>query len=123
MNLLHIVMPYSKYIHVVNALQSSKFTAHTAFSMSGSKWPNRYSNPVALRSVALRFRGFGGMSQENRATPPEKGPVAPPFSALKGGAALQVASWKVSRYRGGVAATLSPVALQWATYPEGHKTH
>ena len=40
------------------------------------------------------------MSQENRATPPEKSPVAPAVSALKGAVALQVASWKVSRYRG-----------------------
>ena len=38
---------------------------------------------VALHSVALRFSVFGGVSQENRATPPE--------------------------------ATLSSVALQWAT--------
>ena len=56
------------------------------------------------------------MSQENRATPREKGPVAPTFSALKGGVALQVASWEVSRYKGGVAATLSSVALQWGTW-------
>ena len=40
------------------------------------------------------------MSQENRATPPAKGPVAPTFATLKGGVALQVTSWKVSRYRG-----------------------
>ena len=70
-----------------------------------TKWPNRYSNPVALRSVALRRPGLGGVSQENLATPPEKGPVAPPFSALKGGVAVQ----------GGVAA-LPPVALAWAAY-------
>ena len=38
------------------------------------------------------------MSQENHATPPEKGPVASKFSA--GGVALQVASWKVLWYRG-----------------------
>ena len=55
------------------------------------------------------------MSQENRATPPAKGPVAPTFATLKGGVAFEVASWKVSRYNGGVAATLSPVALQWGT--------
>ena len=55
---------------------------------------------VALHSVALRFSGLGGMWQENRATPPEKGPVAPSFSALKRDVALQVASGKVSRYRG-----------------------
>ena len=42
------------------------------------------------KSVALRFPGFGGLSQETRATPPENGPVAPTFSAFKGGAALQV---------------------------------
>ena len=39
------------------------------------------------------------MSKENRATPPSKGPVAPTFSALKGGVALEAASWKVWRYR------------------------
>ena len=55
------------------------------------------------------------MSQENRATP-QRGPVAPTFSALKRGVALQVASYKVSQCGGGVAATLSPVTLQWATY-------
>ena len=54
----------------------------------------------AVNSVALRLPRFGGVSQENRATPPERGPVAPSFSALKGGVALQVAFWKVSRYRG-----------------------
>ena len=32
---------------------------------------SRYT--VELHSVALRFPGFGGVSQENRATPPEKG--------------------------------------------------
>ena len=38
-----------------------------------NKWCalNRYSNPVALHSVALRFPGFGGVSQENRATSPD----------------------------------------------------
>ena len=40
------------------------------------------------------------MSQENRTTPPQKGPVAPTLSAPKGGVALEVASWKVLRYRG-----------------------
>ena len=55
---------------------------------------------VVLHSVALCFPGFGGVSQENRATPPQKGPVAPTFSALEGGVALQVVAWKVSRYRG-----------------------
>ena len=61
---------------------------------------SRYA--VALHSVALRFPGFGGggESQENRATPPEKGPVAPTFAALEGGVVLQVASRKVSRCRG-----------------------
>ena len=37
---------------------------------------------VALHSVALRFPGFGGVSQENRATPPHKGPVAPTGALL-----------------------------------------
>ena len=54
---------------------------------------------LALHSVALRFPGFGGVSQENRATPPQKGPVAPTFSALEGGVARQVVAWKVSRHR------------------------
>ena len=86
-----------------------------------------------LHSVALCFPGFGGVSQENRATPPQrallqcstylvalcfpalkgchtrivlhplKGPcysVAPIFSALKAGVALQFASWKVSLCKG-----------------------
>ena len=52
---------------------------------------------VALHSVALRFPVFGGVSQETRTTPPEKGHVVPTFSAFKGGVALQVASWKVSQ--------------------------
>ena len=59
---------------------------------------SRYT--AALHSVALRFPGFGGVAQENRGTPPEKGPVAPAFSAFKGGVALQVAPWKVSRCMG-----------------------
>ena len=41
----------------------------------------------AVQSVALRFP----------ATRPEKGPVGPTFSALKGGVAVQVAPWKASR--------------------------
>ena len=65
-----------------------------------AKWPNHYSYTVALHSVALRFPGFGGVSQENCATPPEKGPVTPTFSALKEGVALQTASWKMSRHMG-----------------------
>ena len=36
-----------------------------------------------IHSVALRFQDdLDGGSQETRATPPEKGPVAPVFSAL-----------------------------------------
>ena len=38
---------------------------------------SRYA--VALHSVALRFPAFGRVSQENRATPCWKGPVAPIF--------------------------------------------
>ena len=53
---------------------------------------SRYT--VGLHSVALRFPGFGVVSQENRATPRSKGPLPPIFSALKGGVALQVASWR-----------------------------
>ena len=51
-------------------------------------------------SVALCFPVFGVVPRENRAIPPAKGPVAPAFSALEVGVALQVASWKESRYRG-----------------------
>ena len=66
---------------------------------------------VALHSVALRFPGFGGVLQENRATPPQKGPVAPTFSALEG-----VSHFKLSLGRcRGTGGTLSPGALQWAT--------
>ena len=65
----------------------------------GSECPNRYIHSVALHTVALHFPGFGGVSQDNRATPSEKGPVAPTFSALKGSDALQVASGGVSRCR------------------------
>ena len=54
---------------------------------------SRYT--VFLHSVALRFPGFGRVSQENRATPRHV-----PFSALKGGVALQVACWKALRYKG-----------------------
>ena len=69
--------------------------------VSGSGVDLTLLNTVALHSVALRFfPGFEGVSQENRATPREKGPVAPTFSALKGGVALQITSWKVSGYRG-----------------------
>ena len=45
-----------------------------------------------IKGSMKHFQGFGGGSQENRATPPEKGPVAPAFAALKGGVTLQVAS-------------------------------
>ena len=84
---------------------------------SQAKWPNRYSNPVALhcRAFALRFPGAGGVSQENRATPPEEGPVAPPLSALKGGCRASSCLLEGVAVQGGVATTLSPVALQWAT--------
>ena len=51
-------------------------------AFGGAKWPNCYSNPVALHCLALH---------------PLK---RVPFSAFRGGVALQVASWKVSRYRG-----------------------
>ena len=43
--------------------------------------------------------GWRGVAREPQYTP-SKGPVAPTFSALKGGVALQVASWKVSLYKG-----------------------
>ena len=50
------------------------------------------------------------MSQENRATSPEKGPVAPTLSARTSSCLMEGVA-----VQGGVAATLSPVALQWAT--------
>ena len=55
---------------------------------------------VALHSVTLRFPGFGGVSQENRATPPEKGPVAPTFSALEGVSRFKLPLGTGVRYRG-----------------------
>ena len=63
-----------------------------------------------------RFPEFGGVSQENRTTPPEKGPVAPTFSALKGCVALP--KLPLGRYHdtGGCCSytvAVSPVALQW----------
>ena len=35
---------------------------------------------ATLHSVALRFPGFGGVSQENRESNPSKGRVAPTFA-------------------------------------------
>ena len=71
---------------------------------------SRYT--VALQPVAQHFPGLGEASQENSATyTPLKGPVAPTISALEGGVALQVASWKVSRCRGASQLSLLPVAL------------
>ena len=55
----------------------------------------REKNITTLHSVALLFSAFGGVSQKNLAAAPSKGPVAPTFSALKGGVALQVASWSL----------------------------
>ena len=54
---------------------------------------------VALHSVALRFLGFGGVSQENHATLPPKGPC----TALEGGVALQDLKLSLRRCRGTVA--------------------
>ena len=65
-----------------------------------SQWPNRCGNPVALHCVALRFAGFGGALAGESLCTHSKGPAATTFSGLIGGVALQVASWKVSRYRG-----------------------
>ena len=84
-----------------------------------AKRPNSYSNPVALHCCAtlcrICFPGFGGVLQENRATPPEKGRVAPTFSALKGGCCISSCLLEGVAVQGGVAATLSPAALQWGT--------
>ena len=65
--------------------KSALITSLKNSNVSDAEWPNRYSNPVVLHSVALRFQRFGGALQENRATAREKGPVAPTFSTLKGG--------------------------------------
>ena len=46
------------------------------------------------------FQHFEGCRRRIALHPPQKGPVAPTFSGLKRGVALQAASWKVSRYRG-----------------------
>ena len=56
------------------------------------------------------------MSQENRATPPEKGPVQHNylFSSQRGCRTSSCLLEGVA-VLGGVAATLSPVALQWGT--------
>ena len=69
---------------------------------------------VALHSVALRFPGFERMSQKNRATPPQR-PLQPlPVQLFKG---CRTSGCHVEgvAVQGSVAATLSPVALQWAT--------
>ena len=63
------------------------------------EWPQ----PLALHCRATLCRTtfsktWRGVTRESRYTP-SKGPVVPTFSALKGGVALQVASWKASRYR------------------------
>ena len=60
--------------------------------------------PVVLhcRATLCRItfpRMWRGVTGESRYTP-SKAPVAPSFAALKGGVALQVASWKVSRHKG-----------------------
>ena len=93
---------HKKSPQIVNHHSDHRLIRRSLFNTAGSFG-------VALRSVALRFQGFGGMSQDN-SLHPIKGPCA--FSALKGCVALQVAFWKVLQYRGGVADTLSPVALQ-----------
>ena len=60
------------------------------------------------------FPAFGGVSQENGATPPQKGPVPPTFSALHVVRASSSLLKGVAVHRG-IAATLSPVALQWVS--------
>ena len=69
---------------------------------------------VALHSVALCFPRFGGVSQDNRATPPEKSPVAPTFQLLKGVLHFKLPLGR-RRGTGGVAATLPSVVLHGAT--------
>ena len=65
-----------------------------------SKWPNHYSNPVALRSVALRFPGFGRVLQENCTAPPLKGPCGTyNFSSYRGVSRFNLPLGRVPRYR------------------------
>ena len=85
-------------------------SSSAAISASSALWcPHNRSTPtatailsrytVALHSVALRFPTFGGMCRRIVLHPPEKALLHLPFQLLKS-VALQVASWKVSRYRG-----------------------
>ena len=80
---------------------------------------SRYS--VALHSVVRCFPGFGGVSQENCTTHPEKGPVASTFAACKGSVALQVAFWKESRYRGVLQLHCGRSCCRGALSPHVHK--
>ena len=84
----------------------------------GPKWPNCYRNPVAAHCRAALCRItfsniWRGVAGESRYTP-SKGPEAPTVSALKGESHFK-SPLERCRGAGGVAATLSPVALQWAT--------
>ena len=87
----------------VNLQLSSRLSQERAFfwiSQMLSKWPNRYSNPVALhcRTKLCRTafsRIWRGVARELLYIYiPLKGPVAPTFSVPEGGVALQVASWE-----------------------------
>ena len=63
-----------------------------------------FLRPTAFRATPFRncrvFQHLEGCRRRIALKPPSKGPVAPIFSALEGGVALQAASWKMSRYPG-----------------------
>ena len=74
---------------------------------------SRYA--ATLHSVALRFPVFGGVSQENRAPPPQRPCSTYLFSSQSGCHILSCLLEGVA-VQGGVVATASPVGLQWATF-------
>ena len=91
--LLLMCMPHMQPSSKSSKISSAVFCDERLLSCL-LRWLNCYSNPVALQRLPrcatlcrIMFPGFGG-------------PVAPTFSTLKEGVALQVATRKVSHYRG-----------------------